>query len=162
MVQGKAKATISGHTIAETDNYELVEGNVYVRTYLVLLWLHLLTLQFPPSYICCRWLLEQSWRWRSSVNMTFMTKTDRSTHCPWKGDASYYTITIDGKSLLSMEKQDANGAQKLKRRMLHGTIQRHWKKLLISKTMLPSVCTKHWVPFYFPLCPLCCLLGVPL
>jgi len=30
MVQGKAKATIGGRTIAETDEYELVEGNVYV------------------------------------------------------------------------------------------------------------------------------------
>jgi hypothetical protein len=31
MVKGKAKATISGRTIAETDEYEIVEGNVYVR-----------------------------------------------------------------------------------------------------------------------------------
>jgi hypothetical protein len=31
MVQGKAKATVAGRTIAETDNYEIVEGNVYVR-----------------------------------------------------------------------------------------------------------------------------------
>jgi len=30
MVQGKAKAVIGGRTIAETDEYELVEGNVYV------------------------------------------------------------------------------------------------------------------------------------
>jgi hypothetical protein len=30
MVQGKAKATIAGRTIAETDEYEVVEGNVYV------------------------------------------------------------------------------------------------------------------------------------
>jgi len=30
MVQGKAKATIGGRTIAESDEYEFVEGNVYV------------------------------------------------------------------------------------------------------------------------------------
>ena len=30
MVQGKAKATLAGRTIAETEEYELVEGNVYV------------------------------------------------------------------------------------------------------------------------------------
>jgi hypothetical protein len=30
-MKGKATATVSGRTIAETDNYELVEGNVYVR-----------------------------------------------------------------------------------------------------------------------------------
>lgn len=31
MVKGKATATVSGRTIAETDEYEIVEGNVYVR-----------------------------------------------------------------------------------------------------------------------------------
>ncbi|KAH6671964.1 hypothetical protein B0J14DRAFT_594842 [Halenospora varia] len=63
MVKGKATATVSGRTIAETDEYEIVEGNVY----------------FPPS----------------SVNMSYLSKTDHSTHCPWKGDASYYSINLD-------------------------------------------------------------------
>jgi hypothetical protein len=30
MVQGKAKAVVSGRTIAESDTWEVVEGNVYV------------------------------------------------------------------------------------------------------------------------------------
>jgi hypothetical protein len=30
MTKGKATATVSGRTIAETDEYEVVEGNVYV------------------------------------------------------------------------------------------------------------------------------------
>ena len=30
MTKGKAKATVSGRTIAETDEYEVVEGNIYV------------------------------------------------------------------------------------------------------------------------------------
>jgi hypothetical protein len=30
MVKGKATATVSGRIIAETDEYEVVEGNVYV------------------------------------------------------------------------------------------------------------------------------------
>lgn len=30
MTQGKATATIQGRKIAETDEYEIVEGNVYV------------------------------------------------------------------------------------------------------------------------------------
>jgi hypothetical protein len=30
-MKGKATATVSGRTIAETDEYEVVEGNVYVR-----------------------------------------------------------------------------------------------------------------------------------
>ncbi|CAG8971518.1 hypothetical protein HYALB_00005414 [Hymenoscyphus albidus] len=63
MVKGKATATVSGRTIAETDEYELVEGNVY----------------FPPS----------------SVNMSYLRKTDHSTHCPHKGDASYYSVNLD-------------------------------------------------------------------
>ena len=33
---------------------------------------------------------------RDSVNSQFFSPTDRSTHCPWKGDASYYDITVDG------------------------------------------------------------------
>jgi hypothetical protein len=31
MTKGKATAVVSGRTIAETDEYETVEGNVYVR-----------------------------------------------------------------------------------------------------------------------------------
>jgi hypothetical protein len=30
MVKGKATATVSGRTVAETDEYEVVEGNIYV------------------------------------------------------------------------------------------------------------------------------------
>jgi len=63
MTQGKATATVQGRKIAETDEYEVVEGNVY----------------FPPS----------------SVNMAMLSKTDHTTHCPWKGDASYYSISLD-------------------------------------------------------------------
>ncbi|RDW64078.1 hypothetical protein BP5796_10580 [Coleophoma crateriformis] len=58
-----AKAEVAGRVIAETDKYEVVEGNIY----------------FPPS----------------SVNQSLLTKTDHTTHCPWKGDASYYTINLD-------------------------------------------------------------------
>lgn len=34
-----------------------------------------------------------------SVKTDHLPKTDHSTHCPWKGDASYYTIHADGKDL---------------------------------------------------------------
>jgi len=30
MTKGKATAVVSGRTVAETDEYEFVEGNVYV------------------------------------------------------------------------------------------------------------------------------------
>ncbi len=33
---------------------------------------------------------------RADVEMGFFGKTDRSTNCPYKGDASYYTLRIDG------------------------------------------------------------------
>jgi uncharacterized protein (DUF427 family) len=62
---GHATATANGTIIAETDQWEVVEGNVY----------------FPPS----------------SLKIDFFTgPTNLHTHCPWKGDASYYTITVDG------------------------------------------------------------------
>ena len=32
----------------------------------------------------------------SAVNMDFLTPSDTKTHCPWKGVASYYTISVDG------------------------------------------------------------------
>lgn len=31
-----------------------------------------------------------------SVNQSFLTKTDTTSQCPWKGQAHYYTITVDG------------------------------------------------------------------
>ena len=33
---------------------------------------------------------------RSDVAMAFLRKTDKVTHCPYKGDATYYTIYRDG------------------------------------------------------------------
>lgn len=59
-----AKAIWNGQVVAESDAYELVEGNVY----------------FPPE----------------SVNRNFLKPSDTTTHCPWKGDASYYTLNVNG------------------------------------------------------------------
>jgi uncharacterized protein (DUF427 family) len=36
---------------------------------------------------------------RADVEMGFFGKTERSTHCPYKGDASYYTLSIDSRVL---------------------------------------------------------------
>ncbi len=33
---------------------------------------------------------------REDVSMEYMSRTERQTHCPYKGDASYYTIMMDG------------------------------------------------------------------
>ncbi len=32
----------------------------------------------------------------SSIQCEFFSETEHSTHCPWKGDASYYTLEVAG------------------------------------------------------------------
>jgi len=36
---------------------------------------------------------------REDANMALLERSDRTTHCPYKGDASYYSIKADGKML---------------------------------------------------------------
>src|ERR1700710_1187778 len=36
---------------------------------------------------------------RSDANMALLARTERTTHCPYKGDASYFSINADGKTL---------------------------------------------------------------
>ncbi|KAF3937736.1 hypothetical protein ABW19_dt0203416 [Dactylella cylindrospora] len=62
-----ATAKVDGVVIADTDNYEVVEGNVY----------------FPPE----------------SIKKEYFQETDLHTTCPWKGEASYYTIDVNGNTL---------------------------------------------------------------
>ena len=59
-----AKATWNGKTIAESDTFETVEGNVY----------------FPES----------------SVNREYFRPSSTTSSCPWKGQARYYSLMIDG------------------------------------------------------------------
>ncbi|HEY3697107.1 DUF427 domain-containing protein [Phenylobacterium sp.] len=33
---------------------------------------------------------------REDVSMEYMSRTDRATHCPYKGEAAYYTLLMDG------------------------------------------------------------------
>jgi len=33
-----------------------------------------------------------------SINKTYFKDSDKHTSCPWKGEASYYTIEVDGKT----------------------------------------------------------------
>ena len=33
---------------------------------------------------------------REAVDMDYFSRTERTTHCPYKGDANYYTIFMDG------------------------------------------------------------------
>jgi len=32
----------------------------------------------------------------SSVNQDYLKPSNHTSHCPWKGDASYYTLIVDG------------------------------------------------------------------
>ena len=36
---------------------------------------------------------------RADAKMDLLKRTDRVTHCPYKGDASYYSIAADGKTI---------------------------------------------------------------
>ncbi|WP_128926638.1 DUF427 domain-containing protein [Bradyrhizobium guangxiense] len=36
---------------------------------------------------------------REDTNMALLERTDRVTHCPYKGDASYYSVKAGGKTL---------------------------------------------------------------
>ncbi|CAN9204010.1 unnamed protein product [Alternaria alternata] len=58
-----ATAAVNGIVVAETDTYEVVDGNIY----------------FPPN----------------TIKSNHFTPTDTKTHCPYKGDASYYTVTTN-------------------------------------------------------------------
>lgn len=58
------KAIWNGAVIAESDTYEVVEGNIY----------------FPPD----------------SVKKEYLKPSDTHTTCPWKGEASYYHIEVEG------------------------------------------------------------------
>ena len=60
-----AKAIWNNQVIAQSEKFEIVEGNVY----------------FPPD----------------AVKREFLKPSNHSTHCPWKGDASYLTVVVDGK-----------------------------------------------------------------
>ncbi len=60
-----AKAIWNGAVLAESDSYEVVEGNVY----------------FPPQ----------------SINREYFKESNTHSTCPWKGEASYYTVVVNGK-----------------------------------------------------------------
>lgn len=34
---------------------------------------------------------------KGSVNPEYFTESSTTTHCPWKGEASYYTLVVNGR-----------------------------------------------------------------
>jgi uncharacterized protein (DUF427 family) len=59
-----AKASWHGVKLAESDDYEVVEGNIY----------------FPVS----------------AIDKNYFSDSDTHTNCPWKGEAHYYNIEVNG------------------------------------------------------------------
>ncbi len=59
-----AKAIWNNTVIAESDDFKVVEGNLY----------------FPPD----------------SVNREYFKDSDKTSVCPWKGLAHYYSVEVDG------------------------------------------------------------------
>jgi Domain of unknown function (DUF427) len=69
--------------------------------------------------------------------MEMMTKTDHSTHCPWKGEASYYTINLDSeRSGECLDGVELIKFQRRSSRMQLGTILILRRRPRISKIML--------------------------
>ena len=62
-----AKAIVNGIVVAESDDFEIVEGNVY----------------FPPE----------------AIKSEYFSETSLHTTCGWKGQASYYTLQVEGTKL---------------------------------------------------------------
>ncbi|MFI4965728.1 MAG: DUF427 domain-containing protein [Caulobacterales bacterium] len=63
------RAQFSGHVIADTDAALILREASYPPV-----------VYFP----------------RADVAMAYMSRTDRTSHCPYKGDAAYYTLLMDG------------------------------------------------------------------
>ena len=59
-----AKAIWNGQTVAESDKFETIEGNIY----------------FPEE----------------TVKREFLRSSSTSSRCPWKGQARYFTLIVDG------------------------------------------------------------------
>ena len=68
----RVRVTFNGDTIADSENAIALQEEDYPVAY-----------YFP----------------RADTRMDLMTKTDHATHCPFKGDASYWSITAAGKSV---------------------------------------------------------------
>ena len=60
-----AKAVWNEAVIAQSDQYEVVEGNVY----------------FPPE----------------AAGKDYLRPSATHSTCPWKGEASYFDVVVDGK-----------------------------------------------------------------
>ena len=68
----RVRARINGHVIADTANSLTLQESTYPAV------------QYLP---------------REDIEMGYLAKTEKHTICPYKGEASYYTLHIDGQIL---------------------------------------------------------------
>ena len=68
-VQGKIRVTVAGRIVAESTRALRLEEKGYPPVH------------YLPS---------------SDADMSFLVRTERHTHCPYKGDCTYYSIPIGG------------------------------------------------------------------
>jgi uncharacterized protein (DUF427 family) len=68
--KGRVQARYAGHVIADSTDVVILEEANYP----------------PVAYFP-----------RADVDMAFMARTAHQTHCPYKGEASYYTLDMDGR-----------------------------------------------------------------
>ncbi|MDO8902825.1 MAG: DUF427 domain-containing protein [Phenylobacterium sp.] len=68
----RMRAAVQGHIIADSDNVLMLKEGAMA----------------PVAYFP-----------RDDIEMGYFARTDRSTHCPFKGDAAYYTVTLEGEVL---------------------------------------------------------------
>jgi uncharacterized protein (DUF427 family) len=66
---GRVRATYQGHVIADSADVVMLHESRHE----------------PVAYFP-----------RDDVDMGFLGRTDHSTYCPYKGHASYFTLTMDG------------------------------------------------------------------
>lgn len=66
---GRVQVLFEGHVIADSVNVLTLKESTYKPVF-----------YFP----------------RDDVAMDYLHRTDHSTHCPYKGDASYFTLDMDG------------------------------------------------------------------
>ena len=68
----RVRVVFNGETIADSTNMLLVHETRHLPVY-----------YFP----------------RADVRMDLLTPTDHGTHCPYKGDASYWSLTVGGRKV---------------------------------------------------------------
>ena len=64
-----------------------------------------------------------------SVNTEYLQNSESSSYCPWKGDASYYSLNVDGEQIVDAAwcyAKPKEGAQEIKGRLAF------WKGVVVT------------------------------